>query len=128
MEDKSIIKEKLQLELSLLEKDMENYYHNLLRKNKLANSKADPMLMAIKNVIPLNEEILKDRLGKTLYLSSLFLAIKLKEERTDYEERLDVEALWKILEHPLLEEPFIQEKIFELKLLKDRIFLLREPA
>ena len=69
--------------------------------------------------------MLKERLGKALYLSLLYLAAKLKEEGSDHQEALEIETIWKVLEHPLLKEPFIQEKSTELKLLKERIFFLR---
>jgi hypothetical protein len=114
MEEQSIIKEKLQLELSLLSRDMENYYQMLLRRSEGPS---------FEKAIPLSEELLRDRVDKTLYFSSLFLAFKLKEGFKG--ETLEFEALWQILKHPFLKESFIQEKIAELSTLKEKISVLK---
>lgn len=124
MDSLPVIQEKLYLELTLLAKDMENYYHILLKENDLIHQKESAGLIELKNTMTLTEEALNGRLEKTLYAAALYLALKIKEPSNRINETLELDALWKILEHPLLNEPFVKKQLSELSLLKERLALL----
>lgn len=124
MDSLPIVKEKLHLELTLLAKDMENYYHILLKENELIQNKEKGGIQELKNMMTLHEEALQGRLEKTLSTAALYLALKIKEPSSLKKQSLELDALWKILEHPLLEEPLIKKQIGELNLLKERLSLL----
>lgn len=124
MDPLPIIQEKLYLELTLLAKDMENYYHILLKENDLIHQKECAGLLELKNTMTLTEEALNGRLEKTLYAAALYLALKIKDPSSCIKESLELDALWRILEHPILDEPFVKKQLSELNLLKERLALL----
>ncbi|CRX37457.1 hypothetical protein [Estrella lausannensis] len=124
MDSLPVTQEKLYLELTLLAKDMENYYHILLKENDLIHQKENGCLVELKNTMALTEEALNERLEKALYAAALYLALKIKERSSSSKETLELDALWKILDHPLLDEPFVKKQLSDLNLLKERLALL----
>ena len=122
MDEKFIIKEKFLLELNLLAKDMDNYYHMLLKMSELKSK--DVEMAALQSAISLHEEHLSKRLEKALRISIRLLEIKFEEKHPRIEDT-DFDAFWQVLEHPLLKKECSSGTLQELNILRERIFNLK---